>query len=364
METKSGWIRRIGTAYHGQVPHFGLRKPWFAVLLAVSAPLGLWRCDRMAPGEGGLRFSEAMAISDSSAGTSLEAAEKDRAPLQPAFPWVGRFEEGVAPFAAPEGFGFRDSSGRLICGPRFAHACGFSEGRAPVHEGGKWGYLDVSGNLAVPAVHDWAGPFRDGRAAVSSGGRFRFIDTAGNPVGPLDFSDARPFSGGFAAVRFGNAEDGAWGFIDRDGALAIPPGFADVPTGFSGGLAAVVLGGDHGRRMGFIDTTGGFAMGTLFDAAGDFRNGLAPVGRGSFARGRFEGTWHYVDRTGARAFPGDFAWAGAFVDGAALARRIDGGFLLLAPDGSPIAESPDSSALAGRPGRGQVAYELPKAGGP
>jgi hypothetical protein len=318
----------------------------------------------MPPDEGRLRFSEAMAVAGSPAESFTGAKEEDRAPLPPSFPWMDRFVEGLAPFAAPEGFGYHDSSGRMICGPRFAHACGFSEGRAPVHEGGKWGYLDASGNLAVPAIHDWAGPFREGRAAVSSGGRFRFIDTAGNPVGALEFSDARPFSGGFAAVRFGNAEEGAWGFIDRSGDLAIPPSFADVPSGFSEGLAAVVLGGDHGRRMGYIDTTGGFAIGSLFDAAGEFRNGLAPVGRGAYARGRFQGTWHYVDRAGARAFPGDFAWAGSFEEGTALAKRIGGGFLLLAADGSPVAESADSSSLAGRPGRGRVAYELPTAEGP
>jgi hypothetical protein len=362
MEAKSGWIHRIPAAYHGEMTGPGLRKPRIAVLLAFSAPMLLCRCDRPAPDGGGHRFSEAMsrpAYSPSPAGGRVEARADG-----PAFPWLGRFEEGIAPAAGPGGYGYRDTGGRWICEPRFAHACGFSEGRAPVHDGGKWGYVDATGNLAVPAIHDWAGPFREGRAAVSSAGRFRYIDTAGNPVGRLEFTDARAFSGGFAAVRFGDAEEGAWGFIDRNGDLAIPPVFSDVPTGFSEGLAAVVLGGEHGRRMGYIDTSGGFAMETFFDAAGDFRNGLAAVGRGAWARGRFRGSWHYVDRTGARAFPGEFDWAGSFDGGLALAKRKGGGFLLIASGGSPIAESTDSSALARRSSRDGVAYKLPTSASP
>lgn len=236
---------------------------------------------------------------------------------------------GRAIFAVsgPASSHFDNRPGSLLRAP-------FSEGLAPVLRDSKWGYLDTSGRMAILPSFDWAGPFREGLALVADSGGYRFIDTRGDSLGGSSYSDARPFSEGMAAVRFGNAEDGAWGFIDRKGQLAIPPLFADVPTGFSEGFAAVLVGGEGGGRAGFIDTSGGFAMDSLFDAAGDFSGGVAPVARGQIIGGRFQGTWSYADRSGRRAFPGDFAWGGSFEKGKALVKRFDGGFNLIDRNGN------------------------------
>lgn len=272
--------------------------------------------------------------------------------------WYGEFSEGLAPVRIGGLYGYVDTSGRMAVPPRYGYGGRFSQGRAAVLDGDRWGYIDVSGRGAIPAAFDWAGMFSGGRAAVAADGAHFFIDTAGNALGRLRFSDTRPFSDGLAAVRFGDAEDGAWGFIDSGGRLAIPPLFADVPRGFSGGYAAVVVGGEGGHRAGFIDTSGGFVTDSLFDAAGDFSEGLAPVGRGEFARGRFEGTWSYVDTTGARAFAGDFEWAGAFEKGRAMVRARDGSHAFVDRSGAFLGKVPDSLVPPDPRPPGSVTYKV------
>lgn len=300
-----------------------------------------------------LRFSEAMARASAAVPPGGKAGmDGDSGTIQ-----AGPFSEGLAPALRDGKYGYIDTSGREAVTPRFDHAGPFSEGLAPVLLEGRWGYADPAGNLAIPAIYDWAGAFTEGRAAVASEGVYRFIDKAGDSVGASTYSGARGFSGGLAAVRYGQGEEAAWGFIDREGRLAIPPLFADVPRGFSEGYAAVTVGGEGGPRMGYIDTSGGFVMDSLFDAAGDFSDGLAPVARGEASAAGFQGTWRYVDSTGARAIRGNFAWAGPFRGGRALARRPDGAFVLLDRSGAEAETLPDSLVQARRTALG-VTYEL------
>jgi hypothetical protein len=275
----------------------------------------------------------------------------------------GGFSEGLAPARFGDRYGYLDAAGRTAVTPRFDHAGPFSGGRAPVLVDGLWGYASRDGALAIAPAFDWAGAFSEGRAAVSRDGAYRFIDTAGDSLGHSVFSEARPFSGGLAAVRFGHGEDAAWGFVDLRGRLAIPPLFPEAPRGFREGYAAVAVGSDAGRRMGYIDSSGGFAMDSLFEAAGDFSGGLAPVGRGEIAAGRFVGTWHYIDRAGKPAFPGRFAWAGAFEGDYALAKGLDGGFLRIDRRGMEAGKVPDSLVAGPRRQGFTVTYELRNAHG-
>ena len=295
--------------------------------------------------ENALRFSDALA-SDALArseypGVPADAAGRDHAGSGPARP--GR-------------------PARSAAASRFQYAGPLSEGLAPVQIDSRWGYADARGELVIPAVYDWAGPFREGRAAVAAAGEYRFIDAAGDTVGTLAFSDARALSGGRAAVRFGDAGEGAWGFIDRGGRLAIPPVFADVPRGFSGGYAVVTVGSEGGRSFGFIDTSGGFAMDSLFDAAGDFSAGLAPVARGRMSGGRFRGAWSYVDTAGTRAFPGEWAWAGSFEGDRALVRGFDGEFAFIDRHGAPAGRVPGGLLPAETRNGGIVTYTLRRTG--
>lgn len=330
---KKGWNHREKRTYHRTVTRF---RPWQRLGAFLLAFLGMALAS-CRPQDQPLRFSSALAPERFLA---KAAATRDTSP---------------APRRILRAPPVRPAD------PRFAHAGPFSEGRAPVLVGLKWGYADSAGTVRIPAAFDWAGPFSEGRAAVAVAGVHRFIDTLGDSVGSLGFTDARPFSGGYAAVRFGDPDDGAWGFIDRQGKLAIPPLFAEVAAGFSEGLAVVAVGHESARRFGFIDTSGGFAMDSLFDAAGSFSGGVAPVRRGGTPGGRFGGEWSFVDRTGARALPGDWAWAGSFREGRALVKRREGGFAWIDAAGAVVELLPENHAPAARWQAGLVTYELPYA---
>lgn len=254
------------------------------------------------------------------------------------FEWAGDFSEGLAPVQVGGRYGWIDTAGTMIIPARYEGAGPFTYGRAAFQSGGRWGYLDGTGAEAIAPSLAWAGPFRDGLAAVAGDSGFFFINTAGLRLGRATFTDVRAFSGGYAAVRFGEGENYAWGFIDRAGHLAIEPVFAEAPSGFSEGKARVRVETERPWRCGFIDTSGGFAIDTLYDAAGDFREGLAAVGRGEWQGMRFQGSWGYVDSTGRPVIGTRFAEAGPFRNGRALVRLESGAWAQIARDGRLVRE--------------------------
>ncbi|MEO7427328.1 MAG: WG repeat-containing protein [Fibrobacteria bacterium] len=242
------------------------------------------------------------------------------------FEWAGDFAQGLAPVRMEGLFGYIDTSGKPVIPPRYDFAGGFSENRAACLRDGKWGYLDVTGREVIPPAYSSAGPFSEGLALVSAGENFSFIDTLGAALGLLRFTDARPFSQGMAAVRMEYDGGDAWGFIDKQGALAVPLLFPDVPGGFSEGLAVVRVESEMPYRSGFIDSSGGFAIDTLYDAASDFHEGLAAVGQGQWRGNRFQGLWGYVDRSGKLVITPHFSEAGEFRHGKAMVRNQNGGY--------------------------------------
>lgn len=75
------------------------------------------------------------------------------------------------------------------------------------------------------------------------------------------------FSEGFAAVLIGNRADdsGTWGYIDKQGRMAIAPAYSDAKP-FQNGLAAV----SQGDRWGYIDTKGQWVIKPRFGMASGF----------------------------------------------------------------------------------------------
>jgi hypothetical protein len=67
--------------------------------------------------------------------------------------------------------------------------------------------------VAVQPADDFAGDFSEGLCAVFIGGNYGYIDKTGAVVLPPQFGTAEPFIGGLARVRIGNT----FGYIDRSG---------------------------------------------------------------------------------------------------------------------------------------------------
>jgi hypothetical protein len=91
-------------------------------------------------------------------------------------------QTGLHPARIKDKYGYADSAGRMVIGPRFDLADTFSDGLALVGEGGRFGYIDGKGAFAIPAVFSHALPFRDGFATVRSREGWISIDHAGHPA--------------------------------------------------------------------------------------------------------------------------------------------------------------------------------------
>jgi hypothetical protein len=194
----------------------------------------------------------------------------------------------------------------------------------PVAQGGKWGYIDKTGKIAIKPQFDCAWDFAEGLASVQVGMKRGYIDANGEMVIKPQFDLSRPFSEGVAAVytnapNWGdfiifNYGSGNWGYIDKTGKTVITPkaqvrayadefheGYARVcyPVGrsvydgmmsrdgtirtkvwyaylgvCSEGLAAYQLPRD---KFGYIDTNCVEVIGRIYERAGEFSEGLAPV---------------------------------------------------------------------------------------
>lgn len=165
------------------------------------------------------------------------------------------FAQKLILFEKPEGFGYKDTRGRVIIPPRFSLAEEFSkEGIAAVVDDKGWAIIDRSGRVLIrtPFIFD-NGPdyFAESLARFTDErGKFGFYDKRGRIIIAPQFDFALPFREGAAAVcmecRKTEADinghygigGGRWGFIDRRGAVIIPLRFEDAEN-FENGRALV-----------------------------------------------------------------------------------------------------------------------------
>jgi len=128
-----------------------------------------------------------------------------------------------------------------------------------------------------------ANRFSEGLACVvKEFGSPTYINTSFEEVIVLDSAlQAGPFSDGMAPFQ---GMDGQWGFIDKNGEVAIAPQFIRVNS-FSDGLAVVgVKKGKYGQMLGVINKKGEYTMQpqTEINRIGLFSNGVAPYGEGRY----------------------------------------------------------------------------------
>jgi hypothetical protein len=239
----------------------------------------------------------------------------------------------------PGRWGYIDKTGRLAIPLRLTHAEAFSEGLAAVTEGETGGFIDHSGTLIFRAplqvtlgfhegvvlvqymsgetYYDRTGrrlptpelgrgqskSFSEGLAPMEIGDKTGYIDSTGKMVIEAKFLDATEFKEGLAAVavpiettwcerdstgaRWGTNK--RYGYIDRSGAMIIPP-ISDYPGAFSEGLAAISVCG----KSGFIDHAGRIVIPVTFESVSQFRHGLAEIRAADFGAMRVG----YIDRTG------------------------------------------------------------------
>ena len=167
----------------------------------------------------------------------------------PRYAVANRFSEGLAKVCTFEDTGmsgFIDRHWNVVIQPQYTEAHNFHDGLARVKRSGmaedEWEYIDKAGKTVIHLRCQYAGDFHDGRALVNdSRSVYWYIDTCGKRATPAQFDEAEDFREGLAAVAVPNMRgDIRWGFIDISGRMVIPARFWTAKH-FSEGLAAVRL---------------------------------------------------------------------------------------------------------------------------
>ncbi|MFV0389207.1 MAG: WG repeat-containing protein [Pyrinomonadaceae bacterium] len=195
---------------------------------------------------------------------------------------VGTFQNGLAVIFLNDGVGFINTKGEMVIPPKFDHSNGFYDGVAVVVNGGKVGLINQKGEFVIPPIDDGNVSIADAsdglvkvyKTLPDKDNKISYFDTKGKLVIEVSgFDYVGDFSEGLVAFE----KDGKWGYLNRDGKVAIEPRFEDARD-FGEGLAAVKIG----SNWGFIDSNGEIAIAADFsEVITNFRNGLAYVSKGN-----------------------------------------------------------------------------------
>ncbi len=202
--------------------------------------------------------------------------------------WLAKlesFSDGLAPSKKSlfSTWGFVDKTGRTVISG-YDKVDRFSGGLAPVKLNGKWSYISSTGAVAFTTPYYRAYPFTDDGLAlvrVAQNGTYGYIDKNGTLKIPAVYSDAGQFSGGLAPAR----KDSKWGYIGTDGNFVIAPAF-QYAAPFNNGVALV----RYNDAYKFIGKDGNSIISGNFVIAEDFSNGISKVGDGN--------SFWYIDSTG------------------------------------------------------------------
>jgi hypothetical protein len=208
--------------------------------------------------------------------------------VPPRYDFLDDFHEGRAVVRSAGLYGFVDTDGRVTVEPQYAIAGQYRLGLAEVDIDGKSALIDLSGRhvlgprfaRAVPfnkevfwvndGVREYRGPpgsevlheseFRSGSTQnVFVRGRWGLLDKNGTWIRPPEFQDIARFDPENIHLMWAQASTG-WGLIRPDGTWALEPTF-QYKHALSDGLAAVWRDG----KLGYIDRSGAIAIPPKFD---------------------------------------------------------------------------------------------------
>jgi hypothetical protein len=226
-------------------------------------------------------FSEGMAAVKSDKGWGfIDTTGKLVVPFQ--YYEINAFAEGLA-FVSGKTKGYIDRTGKEIITCKYDHAGSFSDGLAPVGMGGsqfgggdgKWGYIDNTGKEIIPLKFGLTTEISNGLAIVMSNEKYGALDKNGSQIIPFTFDKIWPFHEGLAVAWL----NGKCGFINAKGETAVPFEYDGVGAGiegFSEGLAAVQIA----DKYGYVDSNGKVVIPLKYDRAWSFSQGRAYVDMG------------------------------------------------------------------------------------
>jgi hypothetical protein len=261
--------------------------------------------------------------------------------VAPQYDWVDKFYEGRALVRLNGLYGYIDAAGRVIAEPQYETAGSYSSGLAEVSVDGKSGLIDLEGRVVLEprfarAHPDTADAFwvndghrhYDGRPGIAellgrevvsvtndidADGKWGLITRTGEWVRKPEFTGIKTFDRDDRSLVMAKADTG-WGVIKPDGTWLIEPKFETLGR-FHNGLAPARVSG----QFGFVDRTGALVIPPKFDRTGYFeRDGLALA-----AIGKMSGL---IDRSGAWAVEPRYDVILHYPDRPILWARIGGKF--------------------------------------
>ena len=221
--------------------------------------------------------------------------------VKPVYLLTHPFSEGYAAVNSKGKWGFIDTTGKLVVPLKYQLADEFHEGLVCVALNNKWGVIDSRDVQRTGFFYDAVLSFSEGRLAARKGDLWGFIDRSGlNLIRPADkpkeettdfdylfsdafidfgftstdslnfkFRDVGSFSEGLAPIKV----NGAWGFLDTTGKVAIDHRYKEVHY-FNQGIAAVNTELNFWR---YIDKKGKSINDKTYESGNDFRNGYVIV---------------------------------------------------------------------------------------
>lgn len=253
--------------------------------------------------------------------------------------WIGRFIEKKKKRMFAGCIGFLRPDGSFAIEPRYRSGGGFWEGLAFVSEKGpfEYGYIDEKGELVIPYQFFSATDFKQGRALVKMETNrkelgqhsfqitygYGFIDKTGKWIVEPKYPLAEQYSEDRAVIATLEAR----GYIDLDGNEIVPPRYKHA-LAFADGLALVAEHSQHEKGgFGFIDKQGKIAIPLALECAGTFYKGYAVASKG--------GLWGFLDPSGKFLFEPRYPQCGYLVDDRALA-MLDGKWGVIDSKGNVI----------------------------
>lgn len=193
--------------------------------------------------------------------------------IPPEYDYVRDFDKGQAVAVKASKWGVIDSLNAVVIDFQYASISDYY---------GKWRISQPSQQTLLfnqrgweifSAAYNGRGNFAEGFCRVRQRDRWGYINQEGEEVAPFQFADARDFSGGLAAVNY----QGKWGFIDTSGTIVINTAKLGIPidtvSNFHDGLCWF----RSGRKYGFINREGAIVIPPKYSMAFDFQHGVARV---------------------------------------------------------------------------------------
>ena len=167
----------------------------------------------------------------------------------------------------------------------YDYASNYKGGVATVKKGEKWALINTAEEMITDYIFDevlldeFDTCCTSGVIFAKKDGKYYMLDSKGERISETAFDDAKPFFGtGPAAVCL----NGKWGFVNKNGKMAIEPQYENAVS-FNIGLGAVCVEG----RWGYINVSGDVKIAHQFEDCKPFAsNGIAAV--------KEDGLWKYV----------------------------------------------------------------------